>query len=95
MSLRKCVVCSHARSWQFYAESVERLTKQLPFIANKCSDGVKSFKNSNCVGPETASMGYYANGVGSIGLCEESSKLGNYFVETNKSPPFSKDNFRL
>ncbi|XP_070507980.1 lipase member H-like [Chironomus tepperi] len=73
-----CISCHHSTSWRYYAESVRSLTPL--FTSLRCTDGVHEYKEENCRGPETASMGFYAS---------SDSRNGNYFIKTNAVSPFS------
>ncbi|KAL7011647.1 hypothetical protein ACKWTF_014367 [Chironomus riparius] len=73
---KDCSMCSHIASWRYYAESV-RSTVPI-FEAERCH--TKILMRFFCNGDKT-SMGFHAN---------ENAKNGDYYIETNDSPPYSK-----
>lgn len=68
-------MCSHSRSWEFYAESVE-LGNENNFMATRC-DSYSSLKAGNCVG-RPVPMGYAV----------PTTTKGDYFLQTNNEKPY-------
>ncbi|KAG5675391.1 hypothetical protein PVAND_005299 [Polypedilum vanderplanki] len=85
------VVCNDARSWMYYAESVNSPASPLPFQSLKCATNYatateNSYTASNCNGSPIVSMGYYAD-LSKNDLIQSTSN--NYFVATNGASKFS------
>lgn len=71
------IICSHARSWEFYAETVEPGNED-NFMATRC-DSYSSLKAGNCHG-KPIPMGYAV----------PTTAKGDFFLETNGNKPFGK-----
>ncbi|ALC48474.1 CG5162, partial [Drosophila busckii] len=71
------VVCAHARSWEYYAESIYPGNEN-NFMAVRCSS-IQNLRESKCVTNESP-MGYAA----------PNTLKGNYFLEVNGNAPFGR-----
>lgn len=69
------IICSHARSWEFYAETVVP-GNELNFLATRC-DSYTSLKAGKC-GGELVPMGYAV----------PTTAKGDYFLVTNSVKPY-------
>lgn len=75
--------CDHARSWHYYAESVEN--EEPTFDSIRC-ENFSEFKALNCTDSESITyMGYYA----------PIDCSGEYYLQTNTKSPFSRGVFGL
>lgn len=75
------IICAHARSWEFYAESVYP-GNQNAFLATKCNS-ITSLNSGKCTGKRIA-MGY---------ACPIGAK-GNYFLNTKSKRSFGEHALR-
>lgn len=71
-------LCSHARAWQYYVETIER-GNELNFLAQRC-DSLDQLSVGSC-GAEQTPMGI---------LCPQSAR-GIYLVNTNSNAPFGRN----
>ncbi|XP_076645229.1 pancreatic triacylglycerol lipase-like isoform X2 [Halictus rubicundus] len=69
-------LCSHHRSWRFYAESV---TNPLGFLGVQCADDL-SFQTNSCNYSDIVQMGFDT----------PSTARGVYYLHTNSQSPFAK-----
>lgn len=76
-------LCDHARSWYYYAESVEE--ERPSFDAIQCSS-YSDFKHLNCI--ESTSITY-------MGFHAPMECSGEYYLQTNSKSPFSRGVFGL
>ncbi|CAL7948587.1 unnamed protein product [Xylocopa violacea] len=70
--------CSHSRSYEYYAESINTRTG---FLAKKCASYSKFLQN-NCNSRETELMG---------GVAPKLGVTGDYYLETHPTSPYAKD----
>jgi len=74
------VLCSHARSYVYYAESIAYFNGSKEFAAKECLD-YKEVESGSCTGENSVPMGEYTPNN------NNTRKL--YFLPTNKHSPFA------
>lgn len=72
-------VCSHSRSWMYFAESVYPTENK--FYARKCRN-FTHFENNTCYKNEPIQL---------VGLDINASLTGNFYLQTNDEFPYAKD----
>lgn len=72
-------ICSHSRSWMYFAESVDATMKK--FYAKKCAS-FGNFKNNTC---------YQNEPIQAVGIDINTKLSGNYYLQTNDKYPFARD----
>jgi len=71
--------CSHLQTPIYWAESVSSKNPKI-FQSQKC-ENYDEFLNNKCSNSETTSMGLYI----------DLQSRGNFYLQTNHEPPYSKD----
>lgn len=73
------VLCSHSRSYAYYAESINYVEGRRQFLSRECRNYAE-VEIGSCSGRDSVPMGEYTP------RNNRTRKL--YFLETNKSPPY-------
>lgn len=70
--------CSHARAWQYFAES---LTRPRAFLCDRCEHNDDNVTDSNCTMTKEVYMG----------MDTDRALRGKFYLTTNPEPPFGRN----